>query len=1005
QTSFAPGTVLKDYTGRNPDTVTVGSDGKVNIRVPGWWGQGFVCYAPSNAEGPLTGSPISFTAGPNVTTMPWVVPGGRDAAAKTRTITRLTGNSATVNVFYREPSQGGEAVNNVLLKWGQGRNLNAAATDITGKDIVNGGYEQMTRVAAGHYRLELDLTGVPEGLHTVKARLFNGRAANRPALYQTFTTTVYVDRRGPNLAFVNLNENETVEGARVVTVENADRTLYNLTYSINGGPSQQADQVIQGRWRIALDGLVSGANSLTVNATEADRGAVRSVINNSSLTRNFNVDTTGQSVAINHASGATIAEPFFKTVVIVPTGQGITASDIKLFWNGYEQLPLVENPAGSGKFESTFTGRYRQGGVDKIFYGAFVNGPNFFEAVVTKNGQENRAARRVVFNLYGQNLPDCDGDGLPDDIELNNFLSGRNPGPNRALPGDGPGLDNIPNYGEQWSRLNPMNAETYYNSQWDGDRDSDGDGVSNIQELLRGFRINGNVYAYDMYNGASIPPSTVGSYATSSLSMSGGNKIVTITYRPNEGPLANASAVTVNITPVGSGSQQSFTMSGGPTEFTYSYTVPAGATAVNYTFASGGTTDSTGGASWSASTTAAFVMDGVFDSQNFVVSDNGMRIYAAIRGNKLYTATWSPKGGGNDHVIYITDEFGNPVTAGPATGSDSASNYTTWANGSNQGAGFGAWALSTAGSDSGAFLGDPSAAGIQGMSSKSFGLYAKGGASSSATAIRSFPALNVGDSIAFQWSINWDGGNGADGKKGFNLWAGTTFLMNVENAGSADINIGGSSSGMGYGTQAMNWSITRTSATTLDVRVTRRDGGIFTRTVTVSGSAPTRLEFYASNLSGSGTQAQNTNRQPYFNDLRIYRNSASAKGGLVYGNFNGTANSKPWLFSTPNVASTYGFKASGRKWLGNQGQALEGEVDLVEAFGSVPRIIYIAAVAYSGGFGGTILSQAPPLYGNSGNDLEIPEYQPLNSASIRDEDLDGRFDVGEPEMIVAVNGN
>ena len=1005
QTSFAPGTVLKDYTGRNPNTVTVASDGKVNITVPGWWGQGFVCYAPFNAEGPLTGTPISFTAGPNVTTMPWVVPGGRDAAAKNRTITRLTGNSATINVFYREPAQGGESVNNVLLKWGQGRNLNASATDITGKDIVNGGYEQMTRVAAGHYRLELDLTGVPEGLHTVKARLFNGRAANRPALYQTFTTTVYVDRRGPDLAFVNLNEGETVEGARVVTVENADRTLHNLTYSINGGPTQQADQVIQGRWRIALDGLAAGANSITLTGTEADRGASRGTINTSTLTRNFTVEGTGPSVSINHASGATIAEPFFKTVVTLPTGQGITASDIKLFWNGYEQLPLVENPVGSGKFESTFTGRYRQGGVDKIFYGAFVNGPNFFEAVVTKNGQENRAARRVVFNLYGQNLHDSDGDGLPDDIELTNFLSGRNPGPNRALPGDGPGLDNIPNYGEQWSRLNPMNAETYYNGQWDGDRDSDGDGVKNIDELLRGFRISGNVYAYDMYNGASVPPATVGSFASSTLSMSGGNKIVTVTYRPNDGPLANASAVTINFTPTGGGSAQSYAMTGGPTEFTYSYTVPAGATSVSYSFSSGGTNDTSGGTSWAASTSAAFVMDGQFDSQDFVVSDNGMRIYAAIRGNKLYTATWSPKGGGNDHVIYITDEFGNPVTAGPATASDSATNYTSWANGSNQGTGFDAWAISAGGTDSGVFLGDPSAAGIQGMSSKSFGLYAKGGASSSATAIRSFPALNVGDSIAFQWSINWDGGNGADGKKGFNLWAGTTFLMNVENAGSADINIGGSSSGMGYGTQAMNWSITRTSATTLDVRVTRRDGGVFTRTVTVSGSAPTRLEFYASNLSGTGTQAQNTNRQPYFNDLRIYRNGASAKSGLVYGNFNGTANSKPWLFATPNVASAYGFKASGRNWLGNQGQALEGEVDLVEAFGSVPRIIYIAAVAYSGGFGGTILSQAPPLYGNSGNDLEIPEYQPLNTASIRDEDLDGRFDVGEPEMIVAVNGN
>ena len=794
QTSFAPGTVLKDYTGRNPNTVTVGSDGKVSITVGGWWGQGIGCWAPFNADGPASGPAITF-AGSGVSTMPWVVPGGRDAAAKPRTITKLTGNSATINVFYREPAQGGETVDSGLLKWGQGRNLNATANDIGGKDLVSAGYETMTKIGPGQYQLVADLTNVPEGLHTIKARLFNGRAAGRPALYQTFTTTVYVDRRGPDLTFANLNEGETIQGARVVTVENADRTLHNLTYSINGGPSQQADEVIKGRWRIALDGLSSGANAITLNATEADRGASPAVINTTTVARNFTVDTTGQSIAINHASGATIAEPFFKTVVTVPTGQGITAADIKLFWNGYEQLPLVENPAGSGKFESTFTGRYRQGGVDKIFYGAFVNGPNFFEAVVSKNGQENRAARRVVFNLYGQELHDSDGDGLPDNIEIENFLSGRNPGPNRALPGDGPGLDNIPNYGEQWSRLNPMNAETFYNGQWDGDRDSDGDGYTNLQELIRGFRISGNVNAYNIYNGASIPPATIGSFASSSLSASGGNKIVTVTYRPNEGSLANASAVTINITPVGGGTAQSFAMTGGPTEFTYSYTVPAGATSVNYTFSSGATTDSTGGASWSASTSAGFVMDGEFDSQNFVVSDNGMRIYAAIRGNKLYTATWSPKGGVNDHFIFITDQFGNPV------------------------------------------------------------------------------------------------------------------------------------------------------------------------------------------------------------------NHPWAKAGKVYGKFDFSAQTKPWIGANPDAAYANGFGASGRNWLGNQGKALETEIDLVQVLGSVPRTLYIAVAAYPRADGGNLLSQAPAPFGNAANDIEIPEYQALNTASLRDEDLDGKFDVGVPEMLVAVNGN
>jgi|688.fasta_scaffold07048_4 glycosidase len=999
QTSFEPGTRLKDYTGRNPDILTVGADGKVNVRVPGWWGQGFVCYAPFNADGPASGSAITLT-GSGVSTVPWVIPGGRDAATKTRTITRLTGNSATINVYYRQPAQGGELVDNVVLKWGQGRNLNATATDFGGKDIVIGGFEQMEKVTDGHYRLVADLTGIPEGLHTIKARVFNGRTNNKPALFQTFTTTVYVDRRGPDLAFVNLNEGETVEGARVVTVENADRTLHNLTYSINGGSTQQADQVIQGRWRIALDGLTAGANSITLIGTEFDRGSTRTKINESTLTRTFTVEGTGPSIAINHASGATIAEPFFKTIVTVPTGQSMASSDIKLFWNGYEQPALVENPVGSGKFESTFTGRYRQGGVDKIFYGAFVNGPNFFEAVVTKGGQENRAARRVVFNLYGQNLHDSDGDGLPDDIELNNFLSGRNPGPNRALPGDGPGLDNIPNYGETWTRLNPMNAETYYNGQSDGDRDSDGDGVSNIQELLRGYRISGNVYAYDMYNGSSVPPATVGSYAASSLAMSGGNKIVTVTYRPNDGPLANASTVTVNIMPVGDGSAQSFTMTGGPTEFTYSYNVPTSATAVNYTFGSGGTTDTSGGSSWSASTSAAFVMDGQFDSQNFVVSDNGMRIYAAIRGNKLYTATWSPKGGVNDHVIYITDQFGDPLGAGGYSSADSGSNYGSGqlTSGATGGSGFGAWTVSTGGGISGAFLGDPSAAGIKGMSAKSFGLYAKGGVGSIVQAFRSLTTpLAVGDSLSFQWSINWDSGSG---EKGFNIRAAdNTFLFNVKNQDDAKIFVAGIDSGIAYGDRVMTWSITRTGNTTLLVRAVGRDGSSFSREVTVSNLAPGRIEFYAQNLP-DGDQ-----RQPYFNDLRVYRSSAVAKNGRVYGNFTGSAGSKPWIFGTPTLANQYGFGDSGRNWLGNSGQALESELDLVEVFGSVPRTLYIAVGAYGGGGMGSLLSQAPAKFGNSDNDIEVPEYQPLATASIRDEDLDGKFDVGDPEMLVSVNGN
>lgn len=40
----------------------------------------------------------------------------------------------------------------------------------------------------------------------------------------------------------------------------------------------------------------------------------------------------------------------------------------------------------------------------------------------------------------------------------------------------------------------------------------------------------------------------------------------------------------------------------------------------------------------------------------YLVSDPGMRIFAAVRGDKLYVATWTPSGGGNDHMIFVTDQ-------------------------------------------------------------------------------------------------------------------------------------------------------------------------------------------------------------------------------------------------------------------------------------------------------------------------------------------------------------
>ena len=191
-----------------------------------------------------------------------------------------------------------------------------------------------------------------------------------------------------------------------------------------------------------------------------------------------------------------------------------------------------------------------------------------------------------------------------------------------------------------------------------------------------------------------------------------------------------------------------------------------------------------------------------------------------------------------------------------------------WTNGANAGFGFGAWTISaSAGTGSaGAFIGNPGGtAGISGMSTESFGLFANPqGSGATVTASRSLSsALQVGATFSMQWGINWDGDNGISGNKGFNLFVGTNQVVNVNNGGNSDIQFNSINTGMGFGTAAMTWSFTYTNATTLFVTANDRDGvGTFSTNVNVAGGISS-FSLYASQLGG-GIQ-----RQSYYNDFAV----------------------------------------------------------------------------------------------------------------------------------------
>jgi hypothetical protein len=201
---------------------------------------------------------------------------------------------------------------------------------------------------------------------------------------------------------------------------------------------------------------------------------------------------------------------------------------------------------------------------------------------------------------------------------------------------------------------------------------------------------------------------------------------------------------------------------------------------------------------------------------------------------------------------------------------DFGANYDgtpSWTNGANAGFGFGAWTITAnAGTGfAGAAIVNPANASVTGMSTESFALFANPqGSGATVTASRSLStALQVGGTFSMQWGINWDGDNGANGNKGFNLFVGTNQVVNVNNGGNSDIQFNSINTGMGFGLAAMTWSFTYTNPTTLFVTANDRDGtGTFSTNVTVTGGISS-FSLYATELGG-GDQ-----RQPYYNDFAV----------------------------------------------------------------------------------------------------------------------------------------
>jgi hypothetical protein len=198
---------------------------------------------------------------------------------------------------------------------------------------------------------------------------------------------------------------------------------------------------------------------------------------------------------------------------------------------------------------------------------------------------------------------------------------------------------------------------------------------------------------------------------------------------------------------------------------------------------------------------------------------------------------------------------------------DNAANYGGgWTDGSNGGTGFGPWAISAdVGTGfAGNFIGDPNAAGVTGMGTQAFGLFANPvGSGAFVNVGRAFPALEVGWTFSVEWGINWDSG---DGNKGLNILAGDTQLFNINQSGfPGDVTFEGAPAVTAFGTDPMLWTFTHITPGNVLVEATGRTAGsgvVFTTNVAVLG-APSAFQFYTSAMEAGDE------RQLYFNNPTV----------------------------------------------------------------------------------------------------------------------------------------
>lgn len=301
-TRFQQGTILQELSGTATDalvdphndifdTVTVGANGRVTIRVPRnanangtQHHRGYVVYGPAAPAGAVTVSPVAA-----------VLPA--DSAGLPTYRRRLTAADIVTAGTFELRLDTTKAIPGdanfddfAVFRFNQGYadlNGNGSVDQLPPGATVDVGYERFLTQASpisgpggsgtvGLYRQTINASQLPEGFNYISVIAYRRRTDGGLPIFKEFRKVIYVDRLAPQVAL--LDNPAAANGNFEFRVKALDRTvetvyvLANLAVGVDPvplcNPTNQAYQYDRLEWRRNVGALPAGNNSLTVVAFE-----------------------------------------------------------------------------------------------------------------------------------------------------------------------------------------------------------------------------------------------------------------------------------------------------------------------------------------------------------------------------------------------------------------------------------------------------------------------------------------------------------------------------------------------------------------------------------------------------------------------------------------------------------------------------------------------------------------------------------------------------------------